>query len=188
MLRSEYSFLFADSLEGYLYPDTYRFDLDAGLLPALRRMLDRFDEKIVAPSALEPKMLYDTLRLASIVEREERTTMNKPIVAGILAKRLDEGMALGADATVCYAYRLTHDACTPRFIAEHITIASEYNTRNKLGLPPTPISNVTDETFFATFRPKASAYYYYLHDDAGIIRYARTLSEHNENKRLYLGR
>jgi UPF0755 protein len=89
-LRAKYAFLAGDSLEGYLYPDTYRFDPKSDLSAMLSKMLDRFAEKIADPSGLSADRLFDTMRLASIVEREERDPANKPIVAGILAKRLDE--------------------------------------------------------------------------------------------------
>lgn len=89
-LRAKYSFLVGDSLEGYLYPDTYRLDPKSSLSAMLSRMLDAFESKIAEPAELSSAKLYDTMKLASIVEREERDPANKPIVAGILAKRLDE--------------------------------------------------------------------------------------------------
>ncbi len=97
-------------------------------------------------------------------------------------------MPLGADATVCYAYELPHAECTPRFIAAHITLDTPYNTRRKLGLPPTPIASFSRETFLAVVFAENSQYYYYLHDASGVIHYARTLDEHNANKRQYLAR
>ena len=69
--------------------------------------------------------------LASIVEREERDSSQKPIVADILAKRVKEGIPMGADATVCYGYAKTQKQCTPTFIGSVIHEKSAYNTRNK---------------------------------------------------------
>jgi UPF0755 protein len=131
---------------------------------------------------------YSTLILASIVEKEERSSANRATVAGVLQKRLDEGIPLGADATVCYAYSLVRKDCTPSFIAEKIGEKTDYNTRNKKGLPPTPIANPTAGSFEAARNPESSEYYYYLHDDDGIIHFGRTLEDHNRNKATYLGR
>ena len=129
---------------------------------------------------------YDTLILASIVEREERNEKNQPIVAGILKKRHDEWTPIGADATVCYGYAKTHKDCTPAFIANVINQKNPYNTRNMRGYPPTPISTITKDTWKAAMNPESSSYYYYLHDNDGIIHYARTLEEHVANKQKYL--
>lgn len=83
------------SLEGYLYPDTYRLRQDATTDDAIRVMLREFDKKIGTEyQSLDPKKAYQTLILASIVEREERSDVNQPIVAGILAKRVTEGIAM----------------------------------------------------------------------------------------------
>lgn len=122
------------------------------------------------------------------MEKEEKSTTNKPIVAGILKKRYAEKIAIGADATVCYGYRLTMDECTPAFIGEHIHENTVYNTRSSLALPPTPISNPSADTIRATLNSESSPYYYYLHDADGVIHYGKTLEEHNRNKVLYLGR
>jgi UPF0755 protein len=108
------------------------------------------------------------------------------VVAGILAKRLQEWIALWADATVCYPFKLTQKECTPAFIWEHIYEKSEYNTRSMRGLPPTPISNVSADTFDATVHSQSSPYYFYLHDNTGEIHFAEDLSGHNANKVKYL--
>ena len=91
--RAQYPFLgYSDSLEGFLYPDTYRIYPDATLRDMVEVMLQRFDEKIYSEYANETGDMdfYDTLILASILEEEEKSTENKPTVAGILKKRLDE--------------------------------------------------------------------------------------------------
>jgi UPF0755 protein len=124
--------------------------------------------------------------MASILEREERNKKNQPIVAGILFKRLDEGIPLGADATVCYGYAKSQSGCTPEFIGEKIYNKNPYNTRNTKGLPPTPICSVSVDTFTAAASPEASVYYFYLHDMDGYIHYGRTNAEHVVNKQKYL--
>lgn len=182
-LTQKYSFLWnTKTLEWFLYPDTYRISPDADVTKIIEIMLDEFDTKI----AKWNKLNYDDIIMTSIVEREEKNTENKPIVAGILKKRLAENIAIWADATVCYEYKLTQEKCTPTFIWEKIYQKTSYNTRNKLGLPPTPISNFSQDTYEATINSGSSPYYYYLHDNSWEIHYGRTLEEHNQNKLKYL--
>lgn len=186
--QKEFAFLeHVSSLEGFLYPDTYRIRKDGTADDAIRVMLREFDKQIGSEyTSLDPKKAYETLILASIVEREEPKKANQPIVAGILSKRVAEGIAMGADATVCYGYQKTQKQCTPSFIAQVIYEKNPYNTRNMLGYTPTPIAGFPVSTWKAALNPEASPYYYYLHDPTGQIHYAKTNAEHNQNKALYL--
>lgn len=175
------------SLEGFLYPDTYRLRQDAKIDDAIRVMLREFNKKIGdSYLSLDSKKAYETLILASIVEREERKDINKAIVAGILSKRIKEWIAMWADATVCYWYAKTQKQCTPSFISSVIQDKNSYNTRNKQGYTPTPISNMPLSTWNASLNPEESPYYYYLHDSDGQIHYGRTNEEHIANKQKYL--
>lgn len=185
--RQKYDFLdWVASLEGFLIPDTYRIRQDADAESIVSTLLSAFDTKIASSyRTLGPKA-YDTLILASIVEREEKNNANKSMVAGILTKRLDEGIPLWADATVCYSYSLPQSLCSPRFISEHINEDTPYNTRSTKGLPPTPISSISLSTWNATLNPTPSDYYFYLHDSEWGIHYATTNEEHVRNKNIYL--
>lgn len=127
------------------------------------------------------------------MEEEEKNKDNKPTVAGILKKRLDQGWYLGVDAAVCYEKRIFGDRCQ-QFVNDYYSMSQAkkqelgytYDTRMVLGLPPTPISSVSFDTFEATVEHKESPYYYYLHDRKGQIHYARDGAGHTENKRKYL--
>lgn len=135
-------------------------------------MLDEFEKKIGTEYAsLDPKVAYDTLILASIVEREEKNTDNQATVAGVLKKRYLENTPIGADATVCYGYQKTQDTCTPDFIGSVIHEENPYNTRSTAGLPPTPISSIKATTWQAALHTQDSPYYFYLHDSTGQIHY-----------------
>lgn len=187
--QKQYQFLAgAKSLEGFLMPDTYRIFKNSSADNIIKKLLDNFEAKIGTEYAtLDSKKAYEKLILASIVEREEKNSLNRPIVAGILAKRVDEKIAMGADATVCYGFKKTFKECTPNFIASVITDHSNmYNTRKNLGYTPTPISSVSVSAWEAAFKPEKSNYYYYLHDANSAIHYAATLSEHNANVQKYL--
>lgn len=174
------------SLEGFLYPDTYRIRPKTSTDAIIRILLKEWQSKIGDSYTSLGKDAYNTLILSSIVEREERNIENQPIVAGILKKRFDEGMPIGADATVCYGYAKTHKECTPAFIASVINEKSSYNTRSTRGYPPTPISSITVDTWDAAKNPQNSSFYYYLHDSDGKIHYGKTLEEHAANKAQYL--
>lgn len=187
--QKKYKFLSeAKSLEWFLMPDTYRIFKNATADDIIVKLLNAFDTNISDEfNALNSKKAYQTLILASILEREEKSKQNRPTVAGILQKRVHEGIAMGADATVCYGFQKTFKECTPSFIASVISDHSnEYNTRKTLWYPPTPISSVSISAWNAALNPKNSEYYYYLHDNNGQIHYAKNLSEHNANVQKYL--
>lgn len=186
--QADFLFLaWVTSLEWFLYPDTYRIRPEWTADDVIRVMLKEFSKKIGdSYKTLDTKKAYETLILASIVEREERNDVNQPIVAGILSKRVKEGITMWADATVCYGYAKTQKQCTPSFIGSIIHEKNAYNTRTKQGYPPTPISNVPLSAWNAAFKPQSSPYYYYLHGSDGEIHYGRTNDEHIANKQKYL--
>lgn len=186
-LKKKYKFLeWKNSLEWFLYPDTYRILQSSDAYMILDRLISEWEKKIWDQYTSLGDSAYNELILASIVEREERNSKEQPIVAGILAKRVKEKIPMGADATVCYEYAMTQKQCTPEAIAKVITIKSSYNTRNQLWYPPTPIANISLKTWQSVLNKSSSEYYYYLHDSDGIIHYWKNLTEHNQNKRQYL--
>lgn len=185
--QKKYSFLrWPISMEGFLYPDTYRILQTADAYMILDTLLAEWDKKIGDTYRTLWEDGYDTLILASIVEREERRSSEKAKVAGVLEKRVREGIPMGADATVCYGYAKTQKQCTPAFIGSVIGEKHPYNTRNKQWYIPTPISSISLDTWTATTNPETSPYYYYLHDSDGQIHYGTTLADHNANKQKYL--
>ncbi len=175
------------TLEGFLYPDTYNVDKNKDVIPQLvRKQLETFGTR-VRNNVSNPTDWYKTITLASILEKEERNTANKAIVAGIFLKRLEIWMALDADITLCYGLKQSYTTCTPAVIGQKIGDKSNpYNTRGTRWLPPTPISNPTRESINAIMNPQTSDHLYYLHDMQGNIHYGNTLQEHNANKNQYL--
>jgi UPF0755 protein len=178
------------TLEWYLYPDTYDINSNNFKINELVIMqLEAFEVKVYN-SLFNWKYSNDitesVINLASIVEKEEKNSSEKAIVAGILKKRVQEYWNIGADFTVCYAYRLTWEECK-LVISKYINTDSDYNTRTIIWLPPTPIWNPSYETINATLNDEETPYYYYLHDiTTGQIYYAKTNQEHNENKSKYI--
>ncbi len=171
------------SLEGFLFPDTYRFIKGDPTL-AIRQMLDNFGSKYRADikPELAGKNLYDVLIIASLVEREAQKAEDRPLIAGVIYNRLKIGMKLGIDATVRYIINNWKDPLT---VAD-LNIDSPYNTRKYAGLPPGPICNPGLAAIEAALNPTEHKYYYYLTDPEGVTHYAKTLEEHNQNKVRYL--
>jgi UPF0755 protein len=174
-------------LEGYLFPDTY-FVAPAEFVPKffIERLLGTFRKRVItdlsADIASANRSLADIVTMASLVEEETRTDEERPIVAGILWKRLDAGMGLGVDATVRYVLGKRSGALT----SQDLAVDSLYNLRKYAGLPPGPIANPGLSSIRAALRPQSSTHWYYLHDGQGQIHYADTNDAHNANKAKYL--
>lgn len=181
--RGEFAFLQNapdGSLEGYLFPDTYRFFRGTSPEEVVRRFLARFDEQfrqaVNESGGLHGHTVHEIVTMASIIEREVRTTEDRRLVAGILWSRREHGVALAADATVRYAIRTWDRPLTVHDLA----VDSPYNTRRYAGLPPGPIGNPGTDSLRAALLPEESDYFYYLSssDDRTTI-FSKTLEEHN---------
>ena len=174
------------SLEGYLFPDTYRVSADDTPHDVIIRMLVTFDTKVTAQLRQEAEASGRTLDqiiiMASIIEREVQTDADMAKVAGVLWKRFDDGVGLDADATVRYAVNKWDEPLT----INDLRIDSPYNSRRFRGLPPGPISNPGLRAILAAIRPEATDYYYYLSTPEGETIFSKTLDEHNVNKARYL--
>jgi len=174
-------------LEGYLFPDTY-FVSVADFTPEsfLKRLLTTFESKVIDAHnndiAASGRTLHQIVTMASLIEEETRKQEERAVVSGILWKRLREGMRLDVDAAVRYIL----DKPTSTITRSDLKTDSPYNLRNTGDLPPGPIANPSLASIKAALQPQDSAYYYYLHGTDGVIRYARTNDEHNQNRATYL--
>ncbi len=173
------------SLEGYLFPDTYRFfplsEPDVVIEKLLTTFDRQVDEAMRAQVRASGRSLHDFVILASIVEREVRSPDEMAVVAGIFSNRLEVGMALQADSTVNY---ITSSG-RARSTYEDLAIDSPYNTYKYAGLPKGPISNPGINALRAAAKPADTEYFFFLTDPAGKVYYGKTLEEHNRN-RIYL--
>ncbi len=187
-LKAEYPFLAnATSYEGFIFPDTYRIALDAPPEAIVRMFLDNF--QIKAWSLLEGKQnWYQTLTLASLLEREVPEFSDRQMVAAILLKRQRIRMPLQVDATVSYAKcgGLLKDCETLKITKNDTALSSPYNTYQRLGWPPTPISNPGQAAIKAALAPKDNPYLYYLSAKTGETMFSKTLEEHNTKRAKYL--
>jgi UPF0755 protein len=151
-------------------------------------MLDNFNSKVYKPHLkwISTHEIYKILKLASIVELEEKVDKNKSIIAAIFQNRIIANDFIWADITACYAYKKTLEECDENFINRNIYDKNDYNTRVTKWLTPTPIWNPDLTSILSSISPEKTDYYYYIHDKKGNIRLAKTTKEHNLNIQKYL--
>jgi len=194
---SNYSFIYADNLEGYLFPDTYLVARGVDTEDIVKKMLDAFDEKVVAPNRLKIEQvnmnkfhlgeadfaegLHRILTIASLVEREAKTREDRPKVAQVIWNRLAKNMRLEVDATVSYSLG-TSRANKARVLFSDLKKDSPYNTYLHAGLPPAPICNPGLASIKAVLNPAPGDYLYYVAKKDGSHVFSRTLQEHNAAK------
>lgn len=179
--------------EGYMFPDTYRVPHDATAGAVVNMFRTTFDEKVTPAMreafAKEGLTIDQAITLASIVEREGRTSSDRPVIAGILLKRFKAGWPLQADATLQYAlgYQSAEKSWWKKYLTDaDRAVESPYNTYLHTGLPPGPICNPGLSSITAVAYPTMTDYWYYLHDPSGDVHYAKTIDEHNANIAKYL--
>ena len=179
--------------EGYMFPDTYLIPTNADEKRIVAIMRANFDKKVdITIKNLAKKnslTLSKLIVLASIVERESKNTDERPIIAGILLKRLEEGIPLAVDATIQYALGYQNNEKTwwkRDLTVQDLEIKGPFNTRKVAGLPPSPIANPGITAIKAVASPEPSPYYYYIHDKDGKVHFAKTIEEHNANVGKYL--
>lgn len=169
-----------ENLEGYLFPDTYLFPPDVTPSTIIERLTSTFDTKFTNNSSLTDK---EVVILASIIERETISMEERPIVAGIYLNRLNTGVPMQADATAQYAQGHPGNWWAKNI---NLKINSPYNTYLIQGLPPAPIASPGLSSLNAAANPATTDFFYYIHDEDGIIHFAQTLADHNANVREYL--
>lgn len=165
-------------LEGYLFPDTYRFYLNSNVATVVEKFLNNFKKKING-LLTDDDISRANLIIASLIQKEVANGEDGKIVAGIILKRLKADWPLQLDATICY---LKPGKCYPLTPLD-FKIDSPYNTYLYKGLPINPIANPGLEAIVAALRPEESPYWYYLSDPkTGKTYFAKTLEEQNANK------
>ncbi len=184
------------SLEGFLFPDTYRFfvTLNKNINPVVDKFLANFNRHFTSylKEEIEKKgeNLYQILTIASLIEKEIYYKDDKLIVAGILEKRLKNQMPLQVDASVLYAKMLEEGVSWQEAIPltkEDYKINSFYNTYKYKGLPPSPICNPGMDSILAAIFPIKTKYWYYIADPkTKKTIFSKTFKEHRKNILKYL--
>ena len=176
----------ADSLEGYLFPDTYKFNPGTSADTIVKAMVANFRKHWGSDLAFITTGLnvHETVTLASIVETEAQRPEERPVVASVYFNRIQKRMLLGADPTVIYALKLA-DRWDGNIRKADLQIDSPYNTYRFPGLPPGPIANPGLASLRAAAAPAKTPYLYFVAKNDGSHVFATSNEEHNRNVNIY---
>ncbi len=175
----------ATSLEGYLFPDTYKFGRHATAMQMLTAMVKRFGV-VVGRLGVNgaPASVAKLVTMASLVEKEVHLDAERPVVASVFRNRLEAGMPLQTDPAVIYASML-RGTWTGVIHQSELHSDSAYNTYAHVGLPPGPICSPGLAALRAALHPANTPYLYFVADANGATRFAATLKEHDANVASY---
>lgn len=175
----------AQSLEGYLYPDTYFFETNQTAENILVKMVQHFHEVVTDTLVRQAKdqgwSLHELVTLASLVEGEAVLNAERPVIAGIYINRLRKRIALDACPTIQY---LLPDG-PRRLLDRDLKIESPYNTYLHPGLPPGPVNNPGICSILAVLNPAPVQYLYLVANGDGSHTFSSTLDDHNAAKRRF---
>jgi UPF0755 protein len=184
-IRSKYQPEGQTSYEGLLFPDTYFIGATESEESIARRLVARFDEIADAVGLANVQGLtpYEAIVAASLIQTESGVAEDEPLISAVIRNRLADGMPLQIDSTLCFARKqTTGSGCPPPPTDADKQIDSPYNTYKVQGLPPTPISSVTQAALAAAVAPADVPYKFYVIADAnGKHAFAETLEEHDRN-------
>ncbi len=163
------------SLEGYLYPESFQKTAETKPEQIIRASLDEMQKRLTpeirAAFAEQGLTVHRAVTLASIVEREVPAGGDRTQVAQVFLRRLSEGKRLESDATASYGAILAGQVPS-------LTFDSLYNTYSHDGLPPGPISNVSETSLQAVARPADTDWLYFVSGDDGVTYFSKTLEDH----------
>jgi UPF0755 protein len=172
----------AQSLEGYLFPDTYKFNPGTAPRTIVQAMVQNFRKNFGGEMAYITTGLdlHQTVTLASIVETEARLPQERALVASVYLNRIRKHMLLGADPTVIYAMKVK-GRWTGNIRKADLQIDSPYNTYRYPGLPPGPVANPGLASLRAAAGPAPTEFLYFVARHDGSHAFSKTIEEHNRN-------
>jgi UPF0755 protein len=175
----------APSLEGYLFPDTYRFPkgLDAQdiLIMMVNHLREQYDDEMMARQLETEIPEKELLTMASIVEKEAIIDKERPIIAGVYYNRLKKHMLLQADPTAIYGVKSSRI----RITRDDLLRKTPYNTYMIKGLPPGPIASPGLRSIQAALNPADVPYLYFVSNNDGTHKFSATLSSHESAVKAY---
>ncbi|SPP66582.1 conserved exported hypothetical protein [Nitrospira lenta] len=175
----------AETLEGYLYPDTYRFPKPVSAKDAIRTMVEQLNQVVTPEWQARAKdihlTLHQVLTLASVIEKETGSGEERPQISSVFHNRLQKKIPLQSDPTVIYGL--------PDFDGnlhkKDLSHPSLYNTYRWAGLPPGPIASPGAQAIKAALFPAVSSYLYFVSKNDGTHQFSTTLTEHNKAVEKY---
>jgi UPF0755 protein len=168
----------APSLEGYLFPDTYRVNRQTTAEALCRTMTHRFREMWRKLGTRAD--VHETVALASLVEKEAHIPADRPLIASVFRNRLSVSMKLDCDPTVVYA-ALLDGRYRGKIYRSDLESESRYNTYKHAGLPPGPIANPGLGSIKAALNPASTDYLFFVAkaDGSGGHTFSSSLSQHS---------
>jgi UPF0755 protein len=171
----------AHTLEGYLFPETYRFGRNVSCETVLKTMIQQFQIRMAKLTAANPVPEGWTMQriviLASLIEKEVKQPDEAPLVASVLLNRLEKKMPLACDATIIYGMKLA-GIYQGRLGKADLLRESPYNTYLHTNLPPGPIANPGENSIRAALHPARTGYYYYVSRNDGTHQFSRDYASH----------
>jgi UPF0755 protein len=175
----------ADTLEGYLFPDTYYFPRGLDSATIIATMVKQFRAAFKPAWEQQAEALgmtvHEVVTLASIIEKETGAPEERPLIASVFHNRLKKGMRLETDPTVIYGIP-DFDGNIKR---RHLETYTPYNTYKIKGLPPGPIASPGALALEAALYPAQSEFLYFVSKKDGTHQFSRTIKEHNAAVRKY---
>ncbi len=193
----------ARNLEGYMYPTTYNLPRDAKPNEIVKRMVDEFRKFWKPEWTQQAKSVgrtpHEIVTIASLIETETGVEAERPIVAGIINNRLSKNIPLGIDQTNVYIAKMM-GRWDGTINKSDLEVDSPYNTRIKTGIPPGPISSVTESSIKAALNPTPNSYIFYVRNvdlndgshwfyasaaefEKGKVKYQQWLEKERQEKR-----
>ena len=172
----------APSLEGYLFPDTYEFTRTQSMHDIAATMVHRFRRE--SASIGMNGDYHRLVTMASVIEKETAVPDERPLVASVFYNRMERGIPLATDPSVIYAALLAGRYNGVIHVSD-LQYDSPYNTYKHAGLPPGPIANPGLSALQAAMHPADSQYLFFVSDNQGHHRFAKTIQEHNRNVEQY---
>ncbi|MBF0358138.1 MAG: endolytic transglycosylase MltG [Magnetococcales bacterium] len=173
------------NFEGWFFPDTYQYTKGETAESLVTRMVNQTKKILEKEWAARPPdyklTAYETLILASIIEKETGVARERGIISGVFHNRLRKKMKLQTDPTVIYGIKNFDGNITRK----HLRTPTPYNTYTNFGLPPTPISNSGREAIHAAIHPESSSYLYFVSRGDGSHVFSKTFAEHDANVDCY---
>jgi UPF0755 protein len=170
----------ARTLEGYLFPSTYRLSHNTTATQLTKMMTDEFRKEWAKVSAGRDADVRSTVTLASLVEKETAAADERPLVASVFRNRLTQGMRLQCDPTTIYAALLDH-RYRGTIHKSDLASANPYNTYENVGLPPGPIANPGTQSLAAALEPADTPFLYFVaKPEGGGHQFSATMAQHEK--------
>ncbi len=173
------------SLEGFLFPETYHFPKNASEQFIIEHIVKTFFSEISDLDFKPDQKLnfYETIILASIVEKEAVFRSEKPLIAGVYLNRLNSDHLLQADPTVAYILE-NQGKSRKKIYYKDLKIDSPFNTYKNLGLPPTPICSPSYDSIVAVQEPIDSDFFFFFADGSGGHQFSKYYHEHLKKQKV----